>query len=208
MLAEAVKYFHFYQQALRDAGAIDFADMVPLVVRAMTDSESYRRSITSSYDHLLVDEYQDVNLGQVQLIDHFVNDGVRLWVVGDDDQTLCAFRASDVRYILEFTKKYPAAVVHSLDRNYRSCPDIVSAVKRLIRGEIVIRGYSSSEIEARPIGRSIAKLMEHGCARQDIGILYRAGAVGLPLQTTLKEMSGLGSCRPASTNGRPPDLDS
>jgi DNA helicase-2/ATP-dependent DNA helicase PcrA len=206
VLVEAVKYFHVYQQALRDADAIDFADMVPLVVRAMTESESYRRSITSAYDHVLVDEYQDVNPGQVQLIEHFVNDGVKLWAVGDDDQTLYAFRASDVRYILEFSKKYPSAVVHALNRNYRSCPNIVSAAKRLIRhnrtrydkdyqptltepGEMVIRGYSSSEIEARQIGRTIAKLIRRGCAPKDIGVLYRAGAVGLPLQTALKELA-------------------
>jgi superfamily I DNA/RNA helicase len=72
------KYFEIYKQALRDACAIDFADMVPLVVRAMTENEACRRSITSAYDHVLVDEYQDVNPGQVGLIDHFVNDGVRL----------------------------------------------------------------------------------------------------------------------------------
>lgn len=65
--------------------------MVPLVVKAMNANEPYRRSITSAYDHVLVDEYQDVNPGQVGLIDHFVNDGVRLWAVGDDDQTLYAF---------------------------------------------------------------------------------------------------------------------
>jgi DNA helicase II / ATP-dependent DNA helicase PcrA len=185
---------------------IDFADMVPLVVKAMNANESYRRSITSAYDHVLVDEYQDVNPGQVGLIDHFVNDGVRLWAVGDDDQTLYAFRASDVRYILEFTKKFPAAAIHALDRNYRSCPDIVLAAKRLIRhnrlrfdkdyqptltepGELVIRGYSSPEIEARQVGRAIAELIQRGCAAQEIAVLYRAGAVGLPLQTVLKELA-------------------
>jgi UvrD/REP helicase N-terminal domain len=68
----------------------------------------------------LVDEYQDVNPGQVKLIEHFVNDGVKLWVVGDDDQTLYAFRASDVRYVLEFTTTHPKAEIHVLDRNYRS----------------------------------------------------------------------------------------
>ena len=179
--------------------------MVPLVVKAMNANESYRSSITSAYDHVLVDEYQDVNPGQVGLIDHFVNDGVRLWAVGDDDQTLYAFRASDVRYILEFTKKYLAATVHALDRNYRSCPDIVLAAKRLIRhnrlrfdkdyqpalaepGELVIRGYSSPEVEARQVGRAIADLIRRGCAAPDIAILYRAGAVGVPLQTVLKEM--------------------
>jgi len=204
-LVEAVEYFRVYQQALRDAGGIDFADMVPLVVKAMSSNESYRRSITSAYDHVLVDEYQDVNPGQIGLIDHFVNDRVRLWAVGDDDQTLYAFRASDVRYILEFTRKFPAAAIHALDRNYRSCPDIVLAAKRLIRhnrlrfdkdyqptltepGELVIRGYSSPEIEARQVGRAIAELIHRGCAAQEIAVLYRAGTVGLPLQTVLKEL--------------------
>jgi ATP-dependent exoDNAse (exonuclease V) beta subunit len=88
VLVEAVKYFQVYQQALRDACAIDFADMVPLVVKAMTENESYRCSITSAYDHVLVDEYQDVDPGQVGLIDHFVNDGVRLgrWATPQTDR--------------------------------------------------------------------------------------------------------------------------
>jgi DNA helicase II / ATP-dependent DNA helicase PcrA len=180
--------------------------MVPLIVKAMNANEAYRRSITSAYDHVLVDEYQDVNPGQVGLIDHFVKAGVKLWAVGDDDQTLYAFRASDVRYIVEFTKKFPTADIHALDRNYRSCPDIVLAAKRLIRhnrlrfdkdyqptltepGELVIRGYSSPEIEARQVGRAISELIQGGCAAQEIAVLYRAGAVGLPLQTALKELA-------------------
>ena len=206
VLIEAVKYFHVYEQALQDAGAIDFADMVPLVVKAVAGDEAYRRSITGAFDHLLIDEYQDVNPGQIALIDQFVDDGVKLWVVGDDDQTLYAFRASDVRYILEFTKKYPDAEVHVLDRNYRSSPDIVLAAKRLIRGnrrrvdkdyqptsvepgELVIRGYSSPQIEARQVALAVAELIGQGSAPQQIAILYRAGAIGLPFQTALQELA-------------------
>jgi DNA helicase II / ATP-dependent DNA helicase PcrA len=206
LLKEAVNYFRVYQQALRDASAIDFADMVPLVVKAMAESQSYRHSITSAYDHLLVDEFQDVNPGQIGLIDHFVSDGVKLWAVGDDDQTLFAFRASNIRYILDFTKKYPNATVHTLDRNYRSSPDIVLAAKQLIRqnraridkdyrptlvepGELTIRGYSSAEIEARQVALAIAELLRRGCGAQEMAVLYRVGTVGLQLQTVLKEMA-------------------
>jgi DNA helicase II / ATP-dependent DNA helicase PcrA len=205
MLLEAVKFFRVYEQALREAGAIDFADMVPLVVKAIAGNKAYRRSIIGAFDHLLVDEYQDVNPGQIALIDHFVDGGVKLWAVGDDDQTLYAFRASDVRYILEFTEKYPNAKVHLLDRNYRSVPEIVLAAKRLIRGnrrrvdknyqptsaepgELVIRGYSSSEIEARQVALGVAELLRQGCAPQQIAILYRASAVGLPMQPALQEL--------------------
>ena len=55
-------------------------------------------------------------------------------------------------------------------------------------GELVIRGYSSPEIEARQVGRAIAELTQCGCAAQEIAVLYRAGAIGLPLQTVLKEL--------------------
>jgi DNA helicase II / ATP-dependent DNA helicase PcrA len=206
VLVEAVKFFRVYEQALRETGAIDFADMVPLVVKSIAGNEAYRRSITGAFDHLLIDEYQDVNPGQVALIDQFVADGVKLWVVGDDDQTLYAFRASDIRYILEFKTKYPDAKVHLLDRNYRSSPEIVLAAKRLIRGnrrrvdkdyqptsvepgELVIRGYSTPEVEARQVALAIAKLIGQGCALREIAILYRVGAIGLPLQTALQELA-------------------
>jgi DNA helicase-2/ATP-dependent DNA helicase PcrA len=102
VLGKAVEFFRVYQQALRDAGAIDFADMVPLVVGAMDENPAYAAGISGAYDHVLVDEYQDVNPGQVALIDRFVRAGRSLWVVGDDDQTLYAFRAADVRFILDF----------------------------------------------------------------------------------------------------------
>ena len=130
---KAAEYFRVYEEARRNAGAIDFSDMVPLMAAAMARDEGARRAVTGAFDHLLVDEYQDVNPGQIRLIDHFVNDGVQLWAVGDDDQTLYEFRASDVRYILEFAKKYPGAQVHVLDHNYRSSPEIVEAAKRVIR---------------------------------------------------------------------------
>jgi DNA helicase-2/ATP-dependent DNA helicase PcrA len=206
MLLKAVSFFRVYEMALKETGAIDFADMVPLVVKAMDGSETCRCRITGAYDHLLVDEYQDVNPGQIRLIDHFVEDEVKLWAVGDDDQTLYAFRASDIRHILDFTKKYPHAQIHVLNRNYRSSPEIVEAAKRVIRynrtrcdkdyeptvgdpGEIVVRGYSAPEIEARQVARAIATLLDNGYSPQQVAVLYRTGAVGLPFQTALKDLS-------------------
>src|ERR1700694_5144705 len=119
VLVRAVEFFRVYENALRSAGAIDFADMVPLMVRALDNNPQYAASITGAYAHVLVDEYQDINPGQVELIDRFVAAGVRLWAVGDDDQTLYAFRAADVRFILDFPRKHRGAHVHVLDRTYR-----------------------------------------------------------------------------------------
>lgn len=203
-LLKAAAFFRVYEEARREAGAIDFSDMVPLLVRSMKESEACREAIAGSCDHLLVDEYQDVNPGQIRLIDLFVKAGARLWAVGDDDQTLYEFRASDVRHILDFDRKYPGAALHVLDRNYRSAPEIVEAAKRVIRhnrerrdkdykavasepGEIVIRGYSTPDIEARQVACAVAELLARGLAPERIAILYRSAAVGLPFQTALKE---------------------
>ena len=206
VLRSAVEFFKVYEKALQHAGAIDFADMVPLVVAAMDRHPAYAAAMTGAYDHLLVDEYQDVNPGQIALIDRFVQAGVKLWVVGDDDQTLYAFRAADVRFILEFPRKHPRALVHVLDRNYRSAPQIVAAAKRLIAnnrarrdknyqpvvaatGEIVIRGYRSADVEARQVARAVAKLIKRGQAPQLIAVLYRTGTVGLALQPALQTLN-------------------
>jgi len=205
VLRRAVEFFRIYERALRDAGAIDFADMVPLVVRTMDKNAGYAAAITGAYDHVLVDEYQDINPGQIALIDRFVNAGVNLWAVGDDDQTLYAFRAADVRFILDFPRKYRDVRVHLIDRNYRSATQIVEAANRLIArnrlrspkackpvtaeaGEIVIRGYRTPAIEARQVAKGVARLLAHGRAPQQIAVLYRTGTVGLALQPALQAL--------------------
>src|SRR5215831_8342630 len=205
VLRRAAEFFRVYELALRDAGAIDFADMVPLVVRTMDDNPSYAAAITGAYDHVLVDEYQDINPGQVGLIDRFVTAGVNLWAVGDDDQTLYAFGAADVRFILEFPRKYREVQVHVVDRNYRSATRIVAAANRLIAhnrmrcqkdckpatveaGEMVIRGYRTAEIEARQVAKGIARLLQHGHSPQQVAVLYRTGSVGLAMQPALQAL--------------------
>ena len=205
VLRHAAEFFRVYELALRDAGAIDFADMVPLVVRAIDHNPGYAAAMTGAFDHVLVDEYQDINPGQVQLIDRFVDAGVNLWAVGDDDQTLYAFRAADVRFILEFPRKYHEVQVHVVDRNYRSATRIVAAANRLIAhnrmrcqkdckpatveaGELVIRGYRTAEIEARQVAKGIARLLRHGHSPQQVAVLYRTGSVGLAMQPALQAL--------------------
>jgi DNA helicase-2/ATP-dependent DNA helicase PcrA len=205
VLRRAVEFFRVYEGALREAGAIDFADMVPLMVRTMERNHAYAAAITGAYDHILVDEYQDINPGQIGLIDRFVTAGANLWAVGDDDQTLYAFRAADVRFILDFPRRYRDVQVHLIDRNYRSATQIVEAANRLIAhnrmrrakagrpvmaeaGEIVIRGYRTADIEARQVAKGIASLLKRGHSPQWIAVLYRTGAVGLALQPALQAL--------------------
>ena len=201
----AADFFKVYEAALRQAGAIDFADMVPLLLRAMADHPEYGRSIATNVRHLLVDEYQDINLGQHRLIEHFRSGGVHLWAVGDDDQTLFTFRAADVRYTLDFKRRHHDAVLHILNRNYRSSPEIVAGAKRLIArnaarfgkdyapaletaGSLAIRAYSTADIEVRQVTRAVASLIRDGMAGDRIAVLYRAGSTGLGFQGALEAL--------------------
>ncbi len=203
----AAGFFAVYEEALREAGAIDFADMVPLLLRAMADNPAYGRSVAGAVDHLLVDEYQDINLGQHRLIEHFRSGGVHLWAVGDDDQTLFTFRAADIRYTLDFKRRHRDAVLHLLDRNYRSTPEIVAGAKRLIArnrdrfakdyapagvganaGAVTIRGYTSPDAEVRQVTRAIQTLIRDGVPSREIAVLYRAGSTGLAFQGALEAL--------------------
>jgi DNA helicase-2/ATP-dependent DNA helicase PcrA len=201
----AAEFFAVYEEALREAGAIDFADMVPLLLRAMGDHPAYGRAVAGAVDHLLVDEYQDINLGQHRLIEHFRTGGVHLWAVGDDDQTLFTFRAADIRYTLDFNRRHRDAVLHLLDRNYRSTPEIVAGAKRLIaknrdrfvkdygpaaeaEGSVAIRGYSTPDAEVRQVVRAIQTLLQAGLPYHEIAVLYRAGSTGLAFQGALEAL--------------------
>ena len=201
----AAEFFAVYEVALREAGAIDFADMVPLLLKAVADHPAYGRSVAGAVDHLLVDEYQDINPGQHRLIEHFRSSGVKLWAVGDDDQTLFSFRSADVRYTLDFQRRHADALLHVLDRNYRSSPEIVAAAKRLIaknrdrivkdyaparreEGAVVVRGYSTADVEVRQVCRAIALLIRDGRDPEAIAVLYRAGSTGLGFQAGLKAL--------------------
>ncbi len=201
----AAEFFAVYEEALREAGAIDFADMVPLLLRAMGDNPAYGRAVAGAVDHLLVDEYQDINLGQHRLIEHFRGGGVHLWAVGDDDQTLFTFRAADIRYTLDFKRRHRDAVLHLLDRNYRSTPAIVAGAKRLIarnrdrftkdygpaleaEGSVAIRGYSTPDAEVRQVVRAIQALLQGGMPYREIAVLYRAGSTGLAFQGALEAL--------------------
>jgi DNA helicase-2/ATP-dependent DNA helicase PcrA len=85
---------------------------------------------------VLVDEYQDTNLAQVRLIEHLAEPEKNLCVVGDDDQSIYAWRGADIRNILEFEKTYPNAKVIRLEQNYRSRPNILEAAHAVVSSNI------------------------------------------------------------------------
>jgi DNA helicase II / ATP-dependent DNA helicase PcrA len=113
-------------------GQIDFDDLVVGAVAALEGDPRLRQRWQSRFSHLCVDEFQDVDAAQLRLIRLLAAPEDNLFVVGDDDQTIYAWRLADVRRILRFSTDYPAARRVMLATNYRCPPSVVAASARMV----------------------------------------------------------------------------
>lgn len=121
-----------YQRALKLAGAVDFDDLLLLVAELFDTLPEVRRCEAARFSHILVDEYQDTNPLQYQIVRALAEEHRNLCVVGDDDQSIYAFRGAAVTHILRFTQDWPEARVVRLEQNYRSTQAILDLANRLI----------------------------------------------------------------------------
>jgi DNA helicase-2/ATP-dependent DNA helicase PcrA len=121
-----------YAELLAARGALDFDDLVVEAARLLETDRAVRERWQARFSHLCVDEFQDVDAGQLRLVRLIAAPQDNLFVVGDDDQTIYAWRLADVRRILGFEAVYPAARRVQLATNYRCPPSVVAASRRLI----------------------------------------------------------------------------
>jgi DNA helicase-2/ATP-dependent DNA helicase PcrA len=121
-----------YQNAMRTAGAVDFDDLLLLVDELFATDEQVRTAEAGRFDHLLVDEYQDTSGIQERILTALARDHRSICVVGDDDQSIYAWRGAEVSHILDFARRWPGAKVVKLEENYRSTPEIIRAANLLI----------------------------------------------------------------------------
>ncbi len=126
------KLFALYTQALTDANALDFDDLLLKTVELFEKSESIRERYGLKFVHLMVDEYQDTNRPQYLLIQRLAARHRNLCVVGDPDQSIYKWRGADLRNILDFEHDFPEAMVVRLERNYRSTQVILDAASAVI----------------------------------------------------------------------------
>jgi DNA helicase II / ATP-dependent DNA helicase PcrA len=129
---ELKKLFASYVEAKQRQNVLDFDDLLLYWAQMMQEPE-IARDLSSRFDHVLVDEYQDTNRLQASILLAMKPDGNGLTVVGDDAQSIYSFRAATVRNILDFPKQFtPAARIITLDRNYRSTQPILAAANAVI----------------------------------------------------------------------------
>jgi DNA helicase-2/ATP-dependent DNA helicase PcrA len=119
-----------YTARKRALGVLDLDDLL-LYWRALVADEVIGQSIAGEFDHVLIDEYQDVNGIQVEIVRALAQRGVRVTAVGDDLQAIYGWRSSSPRHILEFTADFPGASVAALERNYRSSQPILNTANAL-----------------------------------------------------------------------------
>ncbi len=129
---ELVRLFRGYGERKRANGVLDYDDLLLWWHAAMSDAR-FAAEVGARFDHVLVDEYQDTNALQAQILLAMKPDGAGLSVVGDDAQSIYAFRAAEIGNILDFPAKFePPAARIVLERNYRSVQPLLDAANTLI----------------------------------------------------------------------------
>lgn len=136
---------------------IDFSLMIRLVVEALENNNPEINVALENTRHLMVDEYQDVNISQERLISGLYSRLNSLFVVGDDDQSIYGWRGADVRNIIEFDQRYPNCSTHTLSTNFRSTSTIVSVSDRFIQLEL-----STARIGKTPVSNSDGNIQHFG----------------------------------------------
>ena len=116
-----------YQRLLREAGGVDFDDMIALSVRLLREGGHVRDRIRRRTKYLLVDEFQDTNHAQLALVLELAGAHGNLTAVGDEDQGIYRWRGAELENILRFEDTFPKATIRKLERNYRSTQNILDA---------------------------------------------------------------------------------
>ncbi|MBI4745725.1 MAG: UvrD-helicase domain-containing protein [Deltaproteobacteria bacterium] len=129
----AARVYAAYEEEMRKNNALDFNDLIMLTVRLLNERPDILKSYQDQLRYIMVDEYQDTNHAQYKLIKMLASGLRNLCVVGDDDQSIYAWRGADISNILDFEKDYRDAVVIRLEQNYRSTKNIIKAAGEVVR---------------------------------------------------------------------------
>lgn len=214
---EAEAVYASYRDALRQAHALDFDDLVAVTARLLSARRQAHDSVVTRYRALFVDEYQDINFAQYALMRVLAPGGqaapspasdapAELCVIGDPNQAIYGFRGSDCRFMDRFLMDYPEAAVYSLTKSFRCAPAIMGAAGRLVGAELEGSGesltlsraeYPTDKSEAEGIAREIDRLI--GGTRffaLDSGVVsdrLPGGAAGSE-EPGAPQLSSLGEC--------------
>ena len=192
-----------YEQRLEQANALDFGDLIFRTVRALQTRSEFRQALAGRFSHVLVDEFQDMNLVQFQLVKILAEEHRNLCVVGDDDQSIYRWRGADRRNILDFRESFPDARLIKLEQNYRSTERILRAANAVIarntdrepkelwtdnqEGDpILIVRTGDERDEGRLVLRGVRELLMQDYDLSDMAVFYRTHAQSRVIEESLR----------------------
>ncbi|MCU0681263.1 MAG: UvrD-helicase domain-containing protein [Polyangiaceae bacterium] len=196
-----------YLAAMRAYQAFDFDDLVTETVHLLRRREDIRQRWQNKLRYLLVDEYQDTNASQFELVRMLVEGHNNVMVVGDDDQSIYAWRGADVRNILDFERHFAGARVIKLEENYRSRPPVLHVANAVLaksqarrHGKVLkptLTGGTKVELvvcpdndtEAAFIGDEIQRAFsaDPTLRARDVAVLYRSNGQAEAVELALRE---------------------
>ena len=196
------KLYTLYMQALKEANALDFDDLLLTTVALFQQSDVVRERYSQKFLHVMVDEYQDTNRPQYLLIQLLAAKHRNICVVGDPDQSIYKWRGADLRNILDFEHDFPETTTVKLERNYRSTQVILDAASTVIRqnrnrkekrlytdragGQKILYYRAGDDIdEAEYIART-ARAALHDDLDNTFAVLYRTNAQSRTLEDALR----------------------
>ena len=201
----AAKIYPAYERALQQANALDFDDLLLKPIELFNEHEDVLEKYQRRWQYVHIDEYQDTNQAQYVLARKLADRHQNLCVVGDDAQSIYAFRGADITNILSFDEDYPDATTIRLERNYRSTQNILRLADSIIEenddqidkslwtdnaeGEYVALMEALSEKdEAQKIERRIRDLhLREGLEHGDFAVLYRTNAQSRAIEEALRK---------------------
>lgn len=206
-----VEIYAGYERALRACDAVDFDDLILLMVRLL-ESQPLAGSLTghggeelrARFDHVLVDEFQDTNAIQYRWVRALSARTHNLCVVGDDDQSIYSWRGADVRNIRDFNVDFPDAEVVKLEHNYRSTGNIVAAARCVIEAAVdrrdkaiyteapagapvIVTAMRDEREEARQVVQTLAERVAAGVPESELAVFYRINAQSRVLEEALRQ---------------------
>ncbi|PLC48458.1 DNA helicase II [Pollutimonas subterranea] len=188
-----VEIYQMYQDQCEREGVVDFAELLLRAFELLQRNAPVREHYQRRFQHILVDEFQDTNTLQYRWLTLLAGGGASIFAVGDDDQSIYAFRGANVGNMADFERDYAQGNVIRLEQNYRSYGHILDSANALIahntarlgknlwtqqgEGEPVrVTEQASDLLEARWIIDEIKALIDDGRLRREIAILYRSNA--------------------------------
>jgi DNA helicase-2/ATP-dependent DNA helicase PcrA len=191
-----------YTARKRATNAMDFDDLLALWLKLLQDNAEVREQYQRRFQFILVDEYQDTNKLQSDLIDLLAAKHHNVTVVGDDAQSIYAWRGANFANILEFPERYPGAKVFKIETNYRSTPEILNVANAAIAANVnqfakelaparksgvkpALVACQDAGQQAAFIAQRTLELRDEGVSLNNVAVLYRSHFHALELQLEL-----------------------